>query len=52
MTFYDEPKNVQQYIDMAEGYDGRELVAALTEYLSAGAVVLELGMGSGVDLDL
>lgn len=52
MTFYDEPKNVQQYIDMAEGYDGRELVATLTEYLLAGAVVLELGMGPGVDLDL
>ncbi len=37
---------------MAAGYDGRELIAALTNYLPAGAEVLELGMGPGVDLDL
>jgi cyclopropane fatty-acyl-phospholipid synthase-like methyltransferase len=52
MTFYDDPKNVQQYIDMAEGYDGRELIAALTRYLPSDAEVLELGIGPGVDLDL
>jgi cyclopropane fatty-acyl-phospholipid synthase-like methyltransferase len=52
MTFYNDPKNVQEYIEMAEGYDGRDLVAALTKYLPAGADVLELGMGPGVDLDL
>ena len=52
MPYYDEPNNVQQYIDMAEGYDGRELVAALTKYLPEGAMVLELGMGPGTDLEL
>ena len=52
MTFYNDPKNVQDYIEMAEGYDGRDLVAALTKHLPAGADVLELGMGPGVDLDL
>jgi cyclopropane fatty-acyl-phospholipid synthase-like methyltransferase len=52
MGYYDDPKNVQSYIDMAEGYDGRDLVLALTKYLPAGSTVLELGMGPGIDLGL
>jgi len=52
MGYYNDPKNVEDYIDMAAGYDGQELVAALTIYLPAGAELLELGMGPGVDLDL
>jgi cyclopropane fatty-acyl-phospholipid synthase-like methyltransferase len=51
MGYYDDPKNIQQYIEMAEGFDGRELVAALTKHLPSGSEVLELGMGPGVDLD-
>lgn len=52
MSYYDDPKNVQQYIDMAEGYDGRNLVAALTKHLPPGIDLLELGIGPGIDLDL
>jgi SAM-dependent methyltransferase len=52
MGYYDDPKNAQQYIEMAEGYDGRELVEALARHLPVGATVLELGMGPGKDLDL
>ena len=52
MVYFDDPRNVQNYIDMAEGYDGQDLVDALTIFLEAGAEVLELGMGPGVDLDL
>jgi hypothetical protein len=52
MVYFDDPRNVQNYIDMAEGYDGRELVDALTIFIETGAEVLELGMGPGVDLDL
>jgi SAM-dependent methyltransferase len=52
MGYYDDPKNVQQYIEMAEGYDGRALIEALARHLPAGATVLELGMGPGKDLDL
>lgn len=37
---------------MADGYDGRELVAILRMHLPAGSTVLELGMGPGKDLDL
>ena len=52
MGFFDDAENVFEYIKMAEGYDGRELVNVLKRYLSAGSSVLELGMGPGVDLDL
>lgn len=52
MSFFDNVENVNQYIKMAEGYDGRELVQVLRKYLLAGAAVLELGMGPGKDLDL
>ena len=52
MGFYDDEKTALQYIEMAEGFDGRELVEVLTRHLPGGANVLELGMGPGVDLDL
>lgn len=52
MGYYDSEENVQQYIALADGYDGRSLVAKLAEYLPAGSTVLELGMGPGKDLAL
>lgn len=52
MNFYDDPKNVNQYIEMAEGYNGRDLLPHLHAMLPAGSHVLELGMGPGADLDL
>ena len=52
MGYFDERKNVVEYIQMAEGYDGRELIATLKKHLPAGSTVLELGMGPGKDLDL
>jgi SAM-dependent methyltransferase len=51
-SFFDDPKNVESYVDMAAGYDGRELIALLRRHVPAGATVLELGMGPGVDLDI
>ena len=51
LGFYDDEKTALQYIEMAEGYDGRELVDVLTRHLPVGASVLELGMGPGVDLN-
>jgi SAM-dependent methyltransferase len=50
--YFDDPKNVESYVDMAAGYDGRELIAVLRRHVPAGAAVLELGMGPGVDLDI
>jgi len=52
MGFYDEQKTADQYIEMAEGYDGRELIKALRDHLPDDAHVLEIGMGPGVDLKL
>jgi trans-aconitate methyltransferase len=50
MAFFDNPENVQKYLDMSEGYDGRELVGTLREYLPERSSLLELGMGPGKDL--
>jgi len=52
MGFFDTEKGVQEYLEMAKGHDGRELIEKLSEYLPANATVLELGMGPGADLKL
>ena len=52
MGYFDNDANVDAYIEMADGYDGRELVALLERMLLKGATVLELGMGPGKDLQL
>lgn len=52
MEYWNNEKNVEEYIKMSEGYDGRELIEILKKYLSEGSSVLELGMGSGKDLDI
>ena len=52
MGFFDTEKGVKEYIKMAEGFDGAELIKILRNFLSDGSSVLELGMGPGKDLDL
>lgn len=52
MGFYDTPDNVEQYVQMAEGYDGRALIEEIRRNLSPQSTILEIGMGPGVDLDL
>lgn len=52
MSYYDDPKHVEEYIAMSEGYDGRNLIEHLHQHLPTGRKVLELGMGPGRDLDL
>lgn len=52
MGFYDNEETANQYIAMAEGYDGKLLIAVMLGYVPNGAGVLEIGMGPGVDLDL
>ena len=52
MGFYDSPENVEQYVSMADGYDGRALIEEMRRYLEPGSDVLEIGMGPGVDLDI
>lgn len=50
MGYFDDEKNVEEYIKMADGYDGRVLIYILSKYLPKGSTVLKLGMGPGVDL--
>ena len=52
MGYFDDRKKAEEYIEMVEGYDGRELIEVVKEYLPEGASLLELGMGPGTDLDL
>ena len=52
MGFYDDDKTANQYIAMAAGSDGQELITALAGHVPVGASVLEIGMGPGVDLDI
>jgi trans-aconitate methyltransferase len=52
MGYFDDEKNVRAYIEMAEGFDGRELIETVRRYVKEGSSVLELGMGPGKDLDI
>ena len=52
MGYYDSEENIEEYLNMAEGYDGAFLIERLGKYLDAGSSLLELGMGPGVDLQL
>lgn len=52
MSLYDTPEGVDQYVEMADGYDGRDLIERLRMLVPAGARVLELGIGPGKDLDM
>ena len=52
MGYFDDQENVESYIKMAEGYDGRELIEILKTYLEPSSTVLELGMGPGTDFEI
>ena len=52
MEYYEQEKNVDAYIQMAEGYDGRDLITELTKLLPRNSSVLEIGMGPGSDLTI
>lgn len=52
MSYFDDLKNVYEYIKMPEAYGGKELIDVLQTHLKIGSKVLELGMGPGKDLDI
>jgi len=52
MSFYLDARNVEDYIDMAKGFNGENLISVLKQYLEKGSSVLEIGMGPGVDYEL
>lgn len=50
MGFFDDPINVEKYVDMVEGYDFTPLSKELQRVLPEGSSLLEIGMGPGKDL--
>jgi len=50
--FYHTKETVEQYIKMAEGYDGQELIEKLKKFLPVNSTILEIGMGPGKDLKI
>ena len=50
MSFYDDPENVKQYIQMCENYDGLKIYQSLSKHLPAKSTILELGSGAGLDI--
>ncbi len=52
MDYFNKEKNVNVYIKMAKGYDGKDLIKKLKIHLPKNSSVLELGMGPGVDLKI
>ena len=52
MGFFDTKEGVEEYIKMADGYDGAELIKILQKYLPINSTVLELGIGPGKDMDI
>jgi len=52
MSYFDTIENVKEYIEIADGFDGSDLIEILKNHLAEGSTVLELGMGPGKDLDI
>lgn len=47
--YYNEKESVEEYINMAKGVNGQELIDRLIEVLPANSSVLEIGSGPGTD---
>jgi hypothetical protein len=52
MGYFDDKQNVENYLQMSEGYDGKLLIDVLMAKRPKGGTLLELGMGPGKDTDL
>jgi len=52
MGYFDTEEGVTEYIHLAEGYDGKELIHMFRPHLHPGAKILELGMGPGKDMEI
>lgn len=50
--YYQTDESVNEYIKLAKGYDGRELIEKLKIVLPAKSSVLEIGVGPGTDLEI
>ena len=55
MGYFDDKKNVLEYIKMVEdteGYDPNSIIDKFKKYVPSGSKVLELGMGPGTDFQI
>jgi len=52
MEYFDDRKNVQDYIEMTKGYAGEQTLSATQRHVAKGSRILELGMGPGHDLEV
>ncbi|WP_028672487.1 class I SAM-dependent methyltransferase [Saccharospirillum impatiens] len=50
MSYYDDSKSVDEYIEMCQGYDGSNIYEMVKNHLDNGQSVLELGSGPGFDI--
>lgn len=50
--FYENEKNVREFVEATEGLDGKYLIEILKNHLKSDSTVLEIGMGAGKDLDI
>lgn len=50
--YYHTKESVEEYIKMAQGHDGRKIIAKLNEHLPAASHLLEIGSGPGTDWSL
>lgn len=51
MNFYDDPENIEKYIQMCKDYDGNNIYQSLSKHLPAKSTLLELGSGAGLDIE-
>lgn len=49
MSYYQNKESVDEYIRLAAGFNGQEIIDRLENYLASGATILELGTGPGGD---
>ncbi len=52
MGYFETQEGIEEYLEMAKGHDGQELIEKLSKHLKKGSTVLELGMGPGADFDI
>jgi len=50
--YYHTKESVEEYIKMAQGHDGKQIIAKLIQYLPPGSHLLEIGSGPGTDWKL
>lgn len=51
-NYYNTKKSVAEYIKMAQGYDGKQAIAKLREFLPTDSSILEIGSGPGTDWEI